>query len=76
MYRVFVYGSLKRGAERNDLLGAAVFAGKATTAAPFRILDGPYPVLRDNGPDAYPVPAEVYEVDDITLAALDAYEDV
>ncbi len=76
MHRVFVYGSLKRGGERNDLLKAAVFAGKATTAAPFRMLDGPYPVLRDNGPDAHRIAGEVYEVDDSTLAALDDYEGV
>ena len=76
MHRVFVYGSLKRGAERNDLLGAAVFAGEATTAAPFRMLDGPYPVLRDHGPDSHRVAGEVYEVDDTTLAALDEYEGV
>ena len=76
MHRVFVYGSLKRGATRNDLLEAAVFAGKAITSASFRMLDGPYPVLRDSGPDAHPVAGEVYEVNDRTLAALDDYEGV
>ncbi len=76
MHRVFVYGSLKRGAARNDLLKAAVFAGNAITAAPFRMLDGPYPVLRDNGADGFPVSGEVYEVDERTLAELDDYEGV
>ncbi len=76
MHRVFVYGSLKRGAERNDLLKTAVFAGKAITAAPYRMLDGPYPVLLDNGPGGHRVTGEVYEIDDDTLKALDDYEGV
>ncbi|RTL54718.1 MAG: gamma-glutamylcyclotransferase [Bradyrhizobiaceae bacterium] len=79
MHRVFVYGTLKRGGERNDLLKAAAFAGKASTVASFRMLDGPYPVLRDNngpGPGDHPVSGEVFEVDDAALAALDDYEGV
>ena len=76
MHRVFVYGTLKRGAGKNDLLKAAVFAGKAITVSRFRMLDGPYPVLRDNGPGAYRVAGEVYEVDEPTLQALDDYEGV
>ncbi|MBX9709878.1 MAG: gamma-glutamylcyclotransferase, partial [Xanthobacteraceae bacterium] len=76
MHRVFVYGSLKRGLENHDQLGAAVFAGKATTSAPFRMMDGPYPVLREAGADGWPVSGELYEVDAPTLAALDDLEGV
>jgi gamma-glutamylaminecyclotransferase len=76
MHRVFVYGSLKRGFENHDLLGAAVFTGKAITAASFRMMDGPYPVLRESGAGRFRVSGELYEVDDRTLAALDDLEGV
>lgn len=76
MNRVFVYGSLKRDGARHDLLKGAVFVGKAATVTPFRMLDGPYPVLRDIGPDAHRIAGEIYEVDERMLAALDDYEGV
>lgn len=76
MHRVFVYGSLKRGLENHALLGTAVFAGKAATAAPFRMMDGPYPVLRESGGGGLRVSGELYEVDDRTLEALDDLEGV
>ncbi len=76
MHRVFVYGSLKRGFENHDLLGAAVFAGKAATVASYRMMDGPYPVLRQSDTGGWRVSGELYEVDTRTLKALDDLEGV
>ena len=76
MHRVFVYGSLKRGLDNHHLLNTAVFAGKASTAASFRMMDGPYPVLRHSDTDGWRVSGELYEVDDLTLKALDDLEGV
>lgn len=76
MHRVFVYGSLKRGLDNHHLLNTAVFAGNASTAAPFRMMDGPYPVLRESDGNGWRVSGELYEVDDCTLKALDDLEGV
>ncbi|HEY0236084.1 MAG TPA: gamma-glutamylcyclotransferase family protein [Afipia sp.] len=76
MHRVFVYGSLKRGLENHHLLGTAEFAGKAVTAAPFRMMDGPYPVLREGDDRGRKVSGELYKVDDRTLEVLDDLEGV
>jgi gamma-glutamylcyclotransferase (GGCT)/AIG2-like uncharacterized protein YtfP len=76
MHRVFVYGSLKRGFENHGLLVTAAFAGKATTAAAFRMMDGPYPVLREIATGGFRISGELYEVDDRTLEALDDLEGV
>ena len=76
MHRVFVYGSLKRGLDNHHLLDTAVFAGRASTADFFRMMDGPYPVLRYSDTDGWRVSGELYEVDDPTLEALDDLEGV
>ena len=36
---VFVYGTLKRGHQRNHVLAAQTFIGPATTAADYRMYD-------------------------------------
>lgn len=74
MHRVFVYGTLKRGYENHHLLARSEFIGRAYTASPYRLLDGDYPVLRDNGENRCPVSGEVYEVDLQTISALDELE--
>lgn len=74
MHRVFVYGTLKRGYENHHLLAHSVFIGRASTASPYRMLDGEYPVLRDTGTDKFPIAGEIYEVDPQTLSALDELE--
>lgn len=76
MHRVFVYGTLKRGFRNHHFLEKAGFVGEAHTVAPYRMLDGRFPVLRDSGPDRRPVSGEVYEIDAPTLIALDDLESV
>ena len=76
MHRVFVYGTLKRGFRNHRFLEKSGFVGEARTAAPYRMLDGRFPVLRDSGPDRRPVSGEVYEIDAPTLIALDDLESV
>jgi gamma-glutamylcyclotransferase (GGCT)/AIG2-like uncharacterized protein YtfP len=76
MHRVFVYGTLKRGFCNHHLLKNSVFAGSASTASAYRLLDGEFPVIRDRGPDRLQVSGELYDVDDATLARLDELEGV
>lgn len=76
MHRVFVYGTLKRGYENHRLLADATFLGKASTLDVYRMLDGSFPVLRDVGPDRFPVSGELYDVDNETLGNLDELEGV
>jgi gamma-glutamylcyclotransferase (GGCT)/AIG2-like uncharacterized protein YtfP len=76
MHRVFVYGTLKRGFRNHRFLEGSSFAGEAYTLTPYRMLDGRFPVLRDNGPDLQRVSGELFEIDDRTLAKLDDLESV
>lgn len=79
-HRVFVYGTLRRGQRNHHLLGASRFAGEAATLRAFwMITTGPFPVLLDEVPDDFGVPAlavagELYHVDDAALAELDRLE--
>lgn len=71
--RVFVYGTLLSGEPNHAALAGARFAGAAETAPAFELVDlGPYPALVAGG--ATRVRGEVYDVDEATLAALDAFE--
>lgn len=78
--RVFVYGSLMAGERNHHVMGPATFVREATTRDCFALHDlGPFPgmVARaaqgDNTPSSA-VHGEVYEVDAVTLAHLDAFE--
>jgi gamma-glutamylaminecyclotransferase len=71
--RIFVYGTLRRGERAHRLLAAARFAGEALTAPRYALVDlGPYPALVASGDQS--VRGELYDVDEPTLARLDAYE--
>ena len=79
-HRVFVYGTLRRGQRNHGLLAASKFVGKAATLRPFwMITTGPFPVLLDQVPDDFSVPAlavfgEIYHVDDAAMVELDRLE--
>ncbi len=71
-YRVFVYGSLRRGQGNHGLLDGARFAGEAETLPRWAMLDlGAFPGVV---PGCDRVRGEVYDVDAATLAALDRLE--
>lgn len=76
MHRVFVYGTLKRGFCRHRALSTQNFLGAATTVPSYRLFDlGSYPgLVQDN--DGASIKGELYEVDDLCLAELDAIEGV
>lgn len=72
--RVFVYGTLLPGEGNHELLRGARRVGPARTLPRYRLHDlGAYPALVAGGATA--VVGEVWEVDDVTLAALDRLED-
>lgn len=79
-HRVFVYGTLRRGQRNHGLLAASKFVCEAATLRPFwMITTGPFPVLLDQVPDDFGVPAlavfgEIYHVDDATRKQLDRLE--
>jgi len=76
--RLFVYGTLKRGHIRHELLHLASYLGQGTTVQPYRLLDcGGYPGLVEGSEEhAYRVVGEVYEIPASELSGLDAYEGV
>ena len=70
---IFVYGTLRRGERAHTLLAGDGFRGEARTAEGFALIDlGAYPglVRATSGR----VVGEIYEVDAMQLAQLDAYE--
>ncbi len=71
---LFVYGTLRNGGENEitKLYPTAAFVGNASVNGRLFDMDG-YPaiVLDDDG---NPIIGEVYEIDDVTLAELDAFE--
>jgi gamma-glutamylcyclotransferase (GGCT)/AIG2-like uncharacterized protein YtfP len=70
--RVFVYGTLLAGEPNHRVLTGARLVAKARTEAAFELRDlGPFPGLVRG---AHAVVGEVYEVDEVTLAALDRLE--
>lgn len=71
--RLFVYGSLRRGAENNHLLGASTWLGRARTTATCTLKRiSWFPGLLPDGVTA--VEGDLYDVDEPALAALDEYE--
>ena len=75
---MFVYGTLKRGHQRNHVLADQTFVGKATTAADYRMVDlGSYPGLTEVDPGTgVQVRGEIYQVDRACLQQLDQIEAV
>src|SRR5262249_38344841 len=72
--RVFVYGTLLSGEANHGHLAGARYVGSGRTRAEVELRDlGAYPALIAGGAQA--VVGEIYEVDEATLAALDALED-
>lgn len=70
---VFVYGSLLRGLFNSSLLDSSELLGTAESAPKYRMYNlGLYPGVCKGGQVA--IQGEVYKVDEITLANLDALE--
>ena len=73
--RLFVYGSLKRGALHHGELGGARFLGEAETAPGYSLTAlGPYWALIATPDSGSVVPGELFEVPDVRLPALDEFE--
>ncbi len=76
-YKLFVYGTLKKGMCNHHYLKNAKFLGKAVTKAPFPMIAPMkwYPYLLDQQGKGYRVEGELYEVDEETLAKIDELEE-
>lgn len=71
--RVFVYGTLRRGEPNHHLLDARMLLRAGRTEPRFTLVSlGAFPAMIDGGETA--VVGEVYDVDAVTLAALDRLE--
>ena len=75
---VFVYGTLKRGQQRNHVLANQTFIGPATTAADYRMYDlGSYPGLIEvESGSGDQIQGEIYRIDPTCLRQLDQIEAV
>ena len=73
---LFVYGTLRRGCERHEILSSQRFVGCAATIVKCRLVDcGSYPALVEST-DGVSVHGELYEVDPMCLEKCDAAEGV
>lgn len=72
-YKVFVYGTLKRGFGNNRLLGGSKFLGKGVTEDKFALYESGIPFVIENE-SVSQISGEVYVVDRETLAHLDRLE--
>jgi gamma-glutamylcyclotransferase (GGCT)/AIG2-like uncharacterized protein YtfP len=71
--QVFVYGTLRRGEPNHHLLDARMLLRAGRTEPRFTLVSlGAVPAMIDGGETA--VAGEVYDVDAVTLAALDRLE--
>ena len=71
--RVFVYGTLRAGEPNHYLLDHHDLVARARTEAEFELVSlGAFPAMIAGGRTA--VVGEVYEIDPVTLAALDRLE--
>ncbi len=81
-HRIFVYGTLKRGYSRHDLLKGQNFLGEMKTTRNYRLYKcGSFPALvevprEDVDLPGVEVQGELWEVDDDCLRALDSVEGV
>ena len=72
-YRLFVYGTLVRGESRHGMLARARDLGEAWTEPRYTLFDlGNCPAMISCG--KLSVRGELYEVDGLTITALDRYE--
>lgn len=71
---LFVYGTLKRGGRRHDLLAGQEFLGTARTLPHYRLYRHPaYPCLVEDEP-GNSIVGEIWRVREESLRAIDAYE--
>jgi gamma-glutamylcyclotransferase (GGCT)/AIG2-like uncharacterized protein YtfP len=77
-YKVFVYGTLKRGYGNHHLLKNQLYLGKAKTKQKWAMVGNgmPFPYVLSVNNLGYQVEGEVYMVDGLTLKALDRLEGV
>ena len=74
---LFLYGTLKRGHRRHDLLGGSVLVQPQVHAPGYTLVDaGGYPGMIQAPSAAHFVEGEVFLVGPETLAVLDNYEDL
>jgi gamma-glutamylcyclotransferase (GGCT)/AIG2-like uncharacterized protein YtfP len=74
---LFVYGTLKHGCCNHRHLAGQTFIGPARTQPGFTLYDlGGYPGIVGDPADTAGVCGEVWSVDPVALAALDAFEGV
>jgi len=73
--RLFVYGSLKRGAQHHAELAGCHFVAETVTAPGYAVVEqGPYLALVEVPGAASTVPGELFEVPLERLPALDEFE--
>jgi gamma-glutamylaminecyclotransferase len=75
-FRLFVYGSLRRGHSNHAELAGASFLGKASTAPDYAVVMlGSYPALVcTEAGDGVCIEGELYEVSPELFAVLDEFE--
>jgi gamma-glutamylcyclotransferase (GGCT)/AIG2-like uncharacterized protein YtfP len=74
-FRLFVYGTLKRGGIRHGPLASQRYLGEARTAPRYALLDlGDFPGLVARGEGGTAVEGELYELDRSLVSWLDAQE--
>jgi gamma-glutamylcyclotransferase (GGCT)/AIG2-like uncharacterized protein YtfP len=74
-FRLFVYGTLKRGGVRNVVLSHQRYLGEARTTPRYALYHlGEYPGLAACAEDGLAVQGELYEVECVLLDRLDAVE--
>ena len=75
---IFVYGTLKNGHKRHDLLAGGKFLDHGTLPSGFVLVDcGGYPgLIEASSADSHPVSGEIYAVESAHLSVLDEYEAV
>lgn len=72
---IFVYGTLKRGCSNHRVLAGQQFLGEARTVPGYQLHHlGEYPGIVAAPDDTAGVAGEVWSVDSMTLARLDAFE--
>lgn len=75
-FKVFVYGTLKRGFDNHRILEKSKFISKAKTLHPYPMICKypSFPYLIDAEGDGFCVEGEVYEVAEQTMLRLDELE--
>lgn len=73
LYKLFIYGSLKRGFSNHAVLEGAKFIKDYTTSYKYTLLNlGAFPGLYQSG--VTPISGEIWEVNERKLAQLDWFE--